>query len=58
MVTGTGIFICSAGYAPNVLVETIIIYIFLGKVAFDLQNYPKNTGTWIFITEIVITKAK
>ena len=46
MVTGTGIiFICSAGYTPDVLAETIIINIFLVKVAFHLQNYPKNTGT-------------
>ena len=45
MVAGTGIFICSAGYTPNVLVETIIIYIFLVKIAFHLQNYPKDTGT-------------
>ena len=57
--TGTEItFICSAGYTSNVLVETMIIYIFLVRVAFDLQSYPKNTGTWIFVTEIAITKAK
>ena len=45
METGTGIFICSAGYTPNVLAERNIIYIFLVKVAFHLQNYHKNTGT-------------
>ena len=59
MVTGVGIiFISGAGYTPNVLVETIIFYIFLVKVAFGFQNYPKNAGTWIFIPETVITKAK
>ena len=37
-------------YTPNVLVETYIIYIFLVKVTFHLQQCHKNTRTKIFVS--------